>query len=83
MCIRDRVTKKIGKNDKSIIEDAGSKGIKLVQGSIVTSVYKNHKKRKNTFESENTKDYDIMHYLSEFEKLVKEIDEVIKGKNKS
>jgi len=78
-----KVTKKVAKNEVNIINDAKAKGINLSPGSIVTCAYKNYRNKKFVFEGENTAIYDVKYYLSEFEKLVKEIDEVIKGKNKS
>ena len=72
-----KVTRKVSKNDKSILYDAELKGIKLEQGSIVSFVYKDFQKKKYTFENEGEKTYDTKYYLSEFEKLVKEIADVI------
>jgi hypothetical protein len=74
-----KVTRKVSKNDKSIIDDAKSKGIKIEQGSIVSFVYKDYKKKKYTFdfESEGDKIYDINYYINEFEKLTREIKDVI------
>jgi len=72
-----KVTRKVSKNDKSILYDAELKGIKLEQGSIVSFVYKDFQKKKYTFENEGEKTYDTKYYLSEFEKLVKEIVDVI------
>jgi len=72
-----KVTRKVSKSDKTIIEDAKLKGIKLEQGSIVSFVYKDFQKKKYTFENEGKQTYDIKYYLSEFEKLVKEIVDVI------
>jgi hypothetical protein len=72
-----KVTKKVGKGEKNIIEDAKAKGVNLEQGSIVTCVFRNHRKHKYCFDWEPQKVYDVEHYLSEFQKLVDEIDGVI------
>jgi len=74
-----KVTKKVGKGEKNIIEDAKTKGIKLEQGSIVTCVFRNHRKHKYCFDWEQEKTYDVDYYLKEFDKLVKEIDDVVGG----
>jgi len=73
-----KVTKKVGKNEKNIIIDGALRGLKLEQGSIVTYAYKNYRKRHYTFDIDEVKTYDEDYYLNEFDKLVKEIDEVIK-----
>ena len=75
-----KVTKKVGKGEKNIIEDAKAKGVNLEQGSIVTCVFRNHRKHKYCFDWEPQKVYDVEHYLSEFQKLVNEIDSVIQRK---
>jgi len=72
-----KITRKVSKNDKTIIEDARAKGITLSHGSIVTYVYKNAKKGKYTFENEKSMDYDIGYYAGEFTRMMKEIKEVI------
>jgi DNA polymerase elongation subunit (family B) len=72
-----KVTKKIGKSEKNILKDAEAKCKKLEVGSIVTCAFKNHRKHKYTFDWEEQKVYDVEYYLSEFDKLVDEIDGVI------
>jgi len=72
-----KITRKVSKNDKTIIEDARVKGIILSHGSIVTYVYKNAQKGKYTFENEEQKTYDIKYYAGEFARLMKEIKDVI------
>jgi DNA polymerase elongation subunit (family B) len=72
-----KVTKKVGKGEKNIIEDAKAKGVNLEQGSIVTCAYLNNRNGRFTFDWEERKAYDVKHYLSEFDKLVGEIDGVI------
>jgi len=72
-----KVTRKVSKNDKTIIKDAELKGIQISHGSIISFVYSDYKAKKFTFETENIKIYDIDYYLGEFEKLVKEIKDVI------
>jgi len=74
-----KVTKKVGKGEKNIIEDAKAKGVNIEQGSIVSCVFRNKRKHKYTFDWEEQKIYDVEHYLSEFDKLVKEIDNVIQN----
>jgi len=74
-----KTTKKVGKNDKNIIIDGALKGLKLEQGSIVTYAYKNYRKRHYTFDIDEIKAYDEDYYTKEFDKLVKEIDDVIQN----
>jgi len=70
-----KITKKIGKAEKSIISYANSIGMKLSQGDIVTVAYKDF--RKKTFAIEPDNRYDIKYYLAEFDDLIKEIDNTI------
>jgi DNA polymerase elongation subunit (family B) len=72
-----KVTRKVSKNDKTIIEDAKAKGIQISHGSIISYVYSDYKAKKYTFEGENTNLYDVNYYLKEFEKLMREIKDVI------
>jgi len=74
-----KTTRKVGKNDKNIIIDATRRGMTLEQGSIITYAYKNYKKGEFTFETDETKAYDVEYYINEFDRLVKEIDDVIKS----
>jgi DNA polymerase elongation subunit (family B) len=74
-----KVTKKISKNEVNIVKDATSKGKNITYGSIVTYAYADYKAKKYTLEleTENIKIYDVGYYLNEFDKLVKEINDVI------
>ncbi|MFP3257110.1 MAG: DNA polymerase domain-containing protein [Candidatus Nanopusillus acidilobi] len=72
-----KITRKVGKGDKSILKEARLKGKNITYGSIVTYVYSNFKGKKYIFEGENESLYDVNYYLNEFGKLMKEIKEVI------
>ncbi len=70
-----KITKKIGKAEKSIIKYASAIGMKLSQGDIITMAYKDF--RKKTFAIEPDNKYDIKYYLAEFDELVREIENTI------
>ena len=72
-----KITRKVSKSDKSIIEAAKSKGKDISHGSIVTYVYSDFRGKRYIFEGENESLYDVNYYLSEFKKLMKEIKDVI------